>query len=219
MHFNLHNEYRLSPDLDQFGDFSYAETSEVSTYRHPDIHYKMDLMYVTTEGQVYPAVKRINHLSAGNAHNSYEDLEFMMKSMKMFAEKYPEKLEENPDIVELGVEALFPKWMNMSKMDFVNIKTGDCDGTNIGLEFDEKYMSLYQHESSYHSLSASEEYEDYENEMKQVMEEIESIGGQDPEKQNWSTIEAFQHLDSHRYEMKAQKDMPLMDLERPMNSM
>ena len=87
------------------------------------------------------------------------------------------------------------------------------------MEFDQKYMSLYESESSYHSLSSTEQYEDYEKEMKQVMEEIESIGGQDPENQNWSTIEAFQHLDSHRYEMKAQKDMPLMDLERPMNSM
>jgi len=133
-----------------------------------------------------------------------------------------------------NVADLFPKWMQQSSISFVNVDVHQSvkkvleDGsvtyvkehtTIPSMEFDQKYMSLYESESSYHSLSSTEEYEDYENEMKQVMEEIESIGGQDPENQNWSTIEAFQYLDSHRYEMKAQKDMPLMDLERPMNSM
>ena len=50
--------------------------------------------------------------------------------------------------------------------------------------------------------------------LEEAYEVIEAIDEKD-----WQTVEAFQHLDSHRYEMKAQKDMPLMDLERPMNSM
>ena len=210
MHFNLHNEYRLSPDLDQFGAFSYAETSEVSTYQHPPIHYKR------LENPDAVKVLHPRCIPAGNITiTHYADIVDFMREASNVAD-------------------LFPKWMQQSSISFVNVDVHQSvkkvleDGsvtyvkehtTIPSMEFDQKYMSLYESESSYHSLSSTEQYEDYENEMKQVMEEIESIGGQDPENQNWSTIEAFQHLDSHRYEMKAQKDMPLMDLERPMNSM
>lgn len=202
MHFNLHNEYRLSPDLDQFGAFSYAETSEVSTYKHPPIHYKR------LENPDAVKVLHPRCIPAGNITiTHYTDIEDYMGRVTDVAD-------------------LFPKWMNMSSIAFVNVDLHQStkkvleDGsvtyvkehtTIPSMEFDQKYMSLYESESSYHSLSSTEQYEDYENEMKQVMEAID--------KEDWQTVEAFQHLDSHRYEMKAQKDMPLMDLERPMNSM
>ena len=202
MHFNLHNEYRLSPDLDQFGAFSYAETSEVSTYKHPPIHYKR------LENPDAVKVLHPRCIPAGNITiTHYTDIEDYMGRVTDVAD-------------------LFPKWMNMSSIAFVNVdlhqstkkvlKDGSVtyvkEHTTIpSMEFDQKYMSLYESESSYHSLSSTEQYEDYENEMKQVMEAIDE--------EDWQTVEAFQHLDSHRYEMKAQKDMPLMDLERPMNSM
>jgi len=202
MHFNLHNEYRLSPDLDQFGAFSYAETSEVSTYKHPPIHYKR------LENPDAVKVLHPRCIPAGNITiTHYTDIEDYMGRVTDVAD-------------------LFPKWMSMSSIAFVNVDVHQStkkvleDGsvtyvkehtTIPSMEFDQKYMSLYESESSYHSLSSTEQYEDYENEMKQVMEAIDE--------EDWQTVEAFQHLDSHRYEMKAQKDMPLMDLERPMNSM
>jgi len=200
MHFNLDNDYRLSPSLDHGGEFMYTDVSDCSTYEHPPIHYKlMDNP---------DSVRVINHIPAGNVQNRYEDIEFMMKSFKTYGEMHPEILTEDADLIELGPEALFPKWMNMSKMDFVNIKTGIEDRSEIGLEFDQKYMSIYQHESSYHSLSSTEEFNNYQEEMKEVMDAID--------KKDWNTVQAFQHLDSHRYEMVAQKDSPIMDLERPM---
>ena len=199
MHFNIDNDYRLSTDLDQFGQFTYVDVSDCSTYQHPPIHYKLM--------ENPESVRVINHIPAGNVQSRYEDMEFMMKSFRTYGEMHPEKLTENADLIELGVEALFPKWMSMTKMDFVNIKTGDSDGTQIGLEFDEKYMALHQHESSYHSLASTEEFDNYEDEMKQVLTAIDN--------ENWDEVKAFQHYDSHRYEMKAMKDMPLFDLERP----
>ena len=202
MHFNLDVDYRLSPSLDHGGEFLYTDVSDCSTYKHPPIHYKLM--------ENPDSVRVINHIPAGNVQNRYEDIEFMMKSFKTYGEMHPEILTEDADLIELGVEDLFPKWMNMSKMDFVNIKTGIEDRSEIGLEFDQKYMSIYQHESSYHSLASTEEFNNYQEEMKEVMDAID--------KKDWNTVQAFQHHESHRYEMKAMKDTPLMDLERPYQS-
>jgi len=121
---------------------------------------------------------------------------------------------------------LFPRWMQQSSITFVNLDvyhsvkkinpdTGEViyvkEHTTIpSMEFDQKYMSIYQHESSYHSLASIEEFDNYEQEMKQVMDSID--------KKDWNTVQAFQHHESHRYEMKAMKDTPLMDLERPYQS-
>jgi len=222
MHFNLDNDYRLSPSLDHGGEFMYSDASDCSTYKHPEIHYRM---------LENPKSVRVLHprcIPAGNITlNHYTDIETMMREAEGYTEievTDPETGEKLIEYIGSGSESLFPRWMQQSSITFVNLDvyhsvkkinpdTGEViyvkEHTTIpSMEFDQKYMSIYQHESSYHSLGSTEEFDSYEKEMKQVMKAID--------KKNWDEVEAFQHLDSHRYEMVAQIDSPIMDLERPM---
>jgi hypothetical protein len=206
MHFNLDNDYRLSPNLDTFGEFSYTDVSDCSTYKHPPIHYKLK--------ENPESVRVVNQIEAGPVRiTHYEQIEQMMKEAEGYTEielTDPETGEKYVEKVGSGSESLFPKWMMQTSLSWVNVQSIDDNGEpyyHQHLEINDKYMALHQHESSYHSLSSSEDFQSYEKEMKGVMTAIDN--------ENWDEVKAFQHYDSHRYEMKAMKDMPLFDLERP----
>ena len=186
MHINYSN-FALKPDLDQFGDFTLSDVSDHSTYKHPDLHYKRDVMYVTPTGQSYSAVSSISHLSAGNVSlTHYDEIEFLMQ-------------QATDSDLSYGAEDLFPRSMQYCKLDWKWVK--DNDGT---------YYRTYEIDNrtsydspTYHSLSANDD-DDYPQYIDWVLDYMAD-----------SKHFSFDHFYTHKYGLHSERAMPLQDIDRP----